>query len=121
MEIWEIGGHVLDRNRNKPYVRNAKGAFLIFDIGSQVSFKHIPDWIKYVDENCGGEPENVCKILIGSKNDIKERNVTENEAKEFAIKNNLAYFECSAKDGKNINEMFTIMANKLIRFQASLD
>ncbi len=44
--------------------------------------------------------------IIGNKSDIKTRAVDENEAREWAIGNELKYFETSAKTGAGIDEAF---------------
>ena len=116
LNIVDIGGHIIDRNNNKRYVNNAKGAFIVFDVTNRSSFQSVKDWIKYVNENCNDDPNNVVKILIGSKIDLKNRVVTEAEAKELANQYKMPYFECSSKTSKNIIEIFTIMANKVDRF-----
>ena len=45
---------------------------------------------------------------MGNKNDLEEgeREVEKEIALNFASKNNLHFFECSAKSGENINEIF---------------
>ena len=52
-------------------------------------------------------PKTVLLILVGNKIDLEEkREVTYDEGSIFAQKNGMIFFECSAKTGKNINEIF---------------
>lgn len=82
----------------------ANAVILVYDITKKESFEHIEQWLKNVDTKC---KKNILKILIGNKYDLKqERKVTEHEAKVFAQKNDLPYFETSAKDNYNVTELF---------------
>jgi len=44
---------------------------------------------------------------VGNKIDLKYREVTEVEAKQFAKKMGMIYFEISAKTGQNIPELIS--------------
>ena len=48
---------------------------------------------------------DISKVLIGNKSDLQEkREVTKEEAEDFAQSIKCQYFESSAKTGENINE-----------------
>jgi GTPase SAR1 family protein len=52
-------------------------------------------------------PEATQVILVGNKKDLEEqREVSEEEAKDFAKQYNIPYMECSAKSGQSIEEAF---------------
>ena len=58
-------------------------------------------WIDFVNNI-----ENSNIVVIGNKKDLKnEAQVTYEEGKKFCDDNNLQFFEVSAKDGTNINNM----------------
>jgi Ras-related protein Rab-2A len=44
-------------------------------------------------------------VLVGNKVDLEKREVTYDEGKEFAMKNNMLFFETSAKNNTNIDEV----------------
>jgi len=51
--------------------------------------------------------ENVIKMLLGNKEDLREsRKVAIEKAQEFAEMNDMFYGEVSAKTSKNIEEVF---------------
>jgi GTPase SAR1 family protein len=49
----------------------------------------------------------VCKILIGNKCDLKDREVLYDEGKNLAETYGIKFYETSAKENKNIDECFT--------------
>ena len=56
-------------------------------------------------------PENCRKILIGNKSDKEGlRQVDYEIAKKFATDNDMKYFECSALNGENIEDIFRELA-----------
>jgi GTPase SAR1 family protein len=58
-------------------------------------------------------------ILIGNKNDLaSKREVSEDEALDFAKKNNLDYIECSAFNSLNISLVFEAIVKKVLRERA---
>ena len=51
--------------------------------------------------------EGVIKMIIGNKSDLDDkREITTEEAMEFAKNNEIAYIETSAKSGNNVNVAF---------------
>ena len=44
--------------------------------------------------------------IVGNKNDLLQRQVSVQEGEEFAKKNNYLFFETSAKNGTNIENIF---------------
>ena len=59
--------------------------------------------------------ENVPIVLVGNKIDLKdEREVSYEEGDNFAKKFNLKFFECSAKEGINVNEAFQYLINTVV-------
>lgn len=84
------------------YLKGTDGIILVYDITNKESFELLENWIESINEN---NRSDVGLILIGNKSDLKEeRVVSEEEAKNFAKKNNCKYYEGSAKTGENIVE-----------------
>jgi GTPase SAR1 family protein len=64
-------------------------------------------WIDEVKENCGTDDNGISIILVGNKCDCEaQRVVALSDLKSYANAMNLKYFETSAKENKNIDEVF---------------
>ena len=82
------------------YIKGTNGVILVFDITSKESFDLLETWMNELKEN---NKVDVSKVLIGNKSDLQEkREVTKEEAEDFAKSIGCTYFEGSAKTGDNI-------------------
>jgi Ras-related protein Rab-35 len=91
----------------KAYYRNASGILIVYDITNADSFVNTKRWIAEVQENCGTDDNGISIILVGNKCDCEaQRVVALNDLKDYANAVNLKYFETSAKENINIDEVF---------------
>ena len=59
--------------------------------------------------------KNILIYLIGNKSDLEDkRQVSQEEAKKFAEENDLVFYETSALNGNNIEEIFVESATELV-------
>ena len=61
------------------------------------------------------------KVLIGTKKDSYDRVISEEEGKQLAKDNNMAYFETSAKNNENVSQIFYFLTNKILRYRQNKD
>ena len=55
--------------------------------------------------------------MVGNKNDLeKQREISKEEAEEFATKYNLIFLETSAKDNINVDKLFEYFTYKLVKY-----
>ena len=89
--------------------------FVVVDLTSKPAFDCLDEWIQnYYKYSNPDSEKNV--VLIGNKSDlVNRREVNEEDIEKFANNNNLMYFETSAKDGKNIDECFYFIAEKVLK------
>ena len=94
-------------------MRSSQGIVVIFTVTNRESFENINSWLKDIKENFEEPP----LALFGNMSDRdKERwEVTSEEVKEFAKKNNLPYFETSAKTKQGLNEGFSYIIEEVYR------
>ena len=104
IQIWDTAGQENFRSITRAYYKNSVCAFVVYDITNKNSFQNIKSWI----EDCKKQsPKTVLLILVGNKADLEDkRQVTYEEGSIFAEKNGMLFFETSAKNGKNIEEIF---------------
>lgn len=105
LQLWDTAGQELFRSVTRGYYRGALVAYLVYDITSQGSFQSLNRWI---DDLKQATPNDVITILIGNKSDMAaNRQVSVEEAEEFAKQHNMKYFEASAKNGERVTEAIT--------------
>ena len=106
VSIYDTAGQERFQNIVKHYYKGANGVLLVYDITKRDSFKKLEFWIEDLKEN-SDNIDNLFIYLIGNKNDMEDkREVSYQEACDFAKENNLPYIEVSAKTGNNIKKLF---------------
>ena len=112
VQIWDTAGQERYRSVTSSYYKGSKGVLIVYDISNYNSFESVDRWI---NEFRMKSEENSAIILVGNKNDIEEeRKVTKEEGEEKAKKYNLGFFETSAKEGKNVDEAFKCLFEKVV-------
>ena len=89
------------------YLKNANGILLVYAVNSRASFSLLEDWMKEVKNHAN---QNFSIIILGNKCDVEDREVTLEEAENFAKKINSKVYEVSAKTGCNVAEAFDEIA-----------
>ena len=106
IQLWDICGSERFKTVIPSYYRNADGAIAAYDISYKRSFDRVKFWVNEVKKH----PEiktNV--VIVGTKCDILDREVTEEEGKKLADELGVKYFETSAKTGYNVNEAYNFL------------
>jgi len=113
LHLVDIGGHKFSPAANfVPQIfRRVRGAVIVFDLTSQVSFLEVPTWLEIVKKSCH---EGLPVVLVGNKNDELERWVDARKVEDFALKNDMFYIEASAKSRENIDEIFSVLMDLMI-------
>jgi Ras-related protein Rab-1A len=115
--IYDSQGQDRFRRNYSSYPEVTHGALAVYDITDKVSFENLKYWIEeYLSKPKSNEVNrNPDIILVGAKCDDKSnRAVTFKEAKKYADEIGIPFIETSAKENINIEEAFSILANKIL-------
>jgi len=84
----------------------------VYDIGRRESFEALGKiWLKEVE--LYSTYPNAVKLLVGNKVDTVNREVSFEEARDFARERNTLFIECSAKTKKGIEDAFAEVVTKV--------
>ena len=111
IQLWDICGSERFKRVIPNFYRNASGAIVAYDISYKWSFDQVKFWIKEVKAYSNTET-NI--VIVGTKCDILDREVTEEEGKKLADELGVKYFETSAKTGYNVNEAYNFLIKEII-------
>jgi small GTP-binding protein len=113
IQIWDTAGQENFLSITRAYYKNSVCALVVYDISSRDSFNNVMSWI----EDCKNQsPKTIFMVLVGNKCDLEDkRQVSYEEGKELADKNQLLFFESSAKDGINVDEIFLNSATEIAK------
>jgi len=113
--IWDTCGQERYRSITRGYFKDAHGILLIYDVADKRSYSDLDIWLEEIKKNT--IKEDISIILIGNKTDLKYRNISTEEAENFAKNNNLMYCETSCKEGRNVEKVFEMITKDIIKKQ----
>ena len=103
-KIFDTAGQERYRSISTNTIQISDGFLVVFAVNDRESFDHISYWINIIEEKTDFKKKVI--ILVGNKIDLQEREVTNEEAVNFAKEKDIKYFETSAKTGFGIKESF---------------
>jgi GTPase SAR1 family protein len=84
---------------------------IAFDLTNSESFEGVKTWMNSIYKH--SDP-SIAKVLVGNKLDLEgERVVSKSEAQKIAQEHGMSYFETSAKDNINIQEVMQHIMDKV--------
>ena len=111
LQIWDTSGQERFRSITQNFYRNADGIIFVFDVTKTETFNHIKDWL--LDAQV--EDSDIKRILVGNKTDLAENRVIDKAKMEsFAETKKMKLFETSAKNGSNVDLIFTEIASLIL-------
>ena len=110
--IWDTCGQEKYRAMTKQYFKDAHGIILMFDVCDKRSFADLNIWLEEIKKNM--PKDDVSIVLCGNKIDLKFRNISFEDANNFAKNNGLTYSETPSKEGINIEVAFENVTKEII-------
>jgi Ras-related protein Rab-1A len=115
LQVWDTAGQERFRTITSAYYRGAHAILVVFDITDRESFLSVSNWLTEIQTHANHVTEIV---LVGNKCDnIRDREVSNEEATELANRNSMRYIETSAKMATNVKALFVSTAVELVRSQ----
>ena len=113
LDIWDTAGQEQYRSLGKHFYKDSFIVILVYDITNKQSFEDLKN-IWYNNLKIYGEKYSILGI-VGNKFDMFDNEeVSEDEAREFAEEKNASFMLVSAKNGSNINNLFSLLVNKYL-------
>ena len=101
LQIWDSAGQEKFRSLIPNYIRGSSLVFIVYDITNKKSFDSLQTWIDFVNNI-----ENSNIVILGNKVDLdSQRQVTTEEVEKFCEEKNYDFYEISAKEDNNLNNM----------------
>jgi small GTP-binding protein len=116
LRIWDFAGEERFRVLLPSFAKGAHGGIFMYDITRYSSIKDINDWLSIFEYFVSKSEKKIPIIMVGGKNDLEDkRSIEPEEALDLMRSLELqGHFECSAKTGEKVEEIFEYIANKMI-------
>ena len=116
LQIWDTAGQEKYMSLNKNILQRVQGVILMYDITKRETFERLNIWLKIIKQMISEIPI----ILVGNKLDEENseengRLVEYNEGEAFAKDHQFQFFEASALNGTNIDEVFNNISELIIK------
>ncbi|ELT98511.1 hypothetical protein CAPTEDRAFT_128278 [Capitella teleta] len=105
VHLWDLSGgaEFLDV-RNELY-GETDAIFIVFDVTNKSSFDAAEAWLREISKY---GPPNAFVYLVGNKSDLKSKRIlSAAEAKKWATRQQMTYFETSCLNGDGVESMFS--------------
>ena len=118
-KIFDTAGQERYRSISHQTIQISDGFLIVFSVINRSSFEQINYWINVIEDNTDIKKKAI--ILIGNKIDVGKREVSHEEALNFAKEKNIDYYETSAKTGFRIKEIFNKLYEKVYQNHVKIE
>ncbi|KAJ3648405.1 hypothetical protein Zmor_020210 [Zophobas morio] len=113
LEIWDTAGQERYKSVVPKFYRGTNAAIIVFDVTSQQTFESVQEWVAEL-KTIVESPMVLC--VVGNKIDLREnRQVSTDDAYQYARSIGASYYECSAKQDQGVEVIFDDVARALQR------
>ena len=115
LKLVDTAGQEKFKSVTKSYYKNTDGVLFVFAYDKKRTFEDISDWIQNFEDN--NNTGNIPRYLLGNKNDLENKVVTEDSINDFLNKHKGKYkFEStSASENTNIDKVFKELAEDMYK------
>ncbi|TRZ13496.1 hypothetical protein HGM15179_013596 [Zosterops borbonicus] len=123
MQIWDTAGQERFQSLGVAFYRGADCCVLVFDVTAPNTFKTLDSWRdEFLIQASPRDPENFPFVVLGNKIDLENRQVTTKRAQAWCYsKNNIPYFETSAKEAINVEQAFQTIARNALKQETEVE
>ncbi|XP_013195400.1 ras-related protein Rab-7a [Amyelois transitella] len=116
MQIWDTAGQERFQSLGVAFYRGADCCVLVFDVTAPNTFKSLESWKdEFLIQASPRDPENFPFVILGNKVDLENRAVSAKRAQQWCqSKNDIPYFETSAKEAVNVELAFQTIARNVL-------
>ena len=123
MQIWDTAGQERFQSLGVAFYRGADCCVLVYDVTAPNSFKNLDSWRdEFLIQASPRDPEHFPFVVLGNKVDLDNRQVSTRRAQQWCqSKNDMPYYETSAKDGLNVELAFQTIAKNALAQEAEVE
>jgi len=122
LQLWDLAGDSNFRLLFPTYIRGSSGGIFMYDITRKSTLQKIDDWLIHIKRQFNGVNKPIPILIVGGKSDLDEKREANIEdaiklSKSYKI---LDFIECSGKTGQNVDKLFNILTNAIIKNEGFL-
>jgi Ras-related protein Rab-7A len=116
MQIWDTAGQERFQSLGVAFYRGADCCVLTYDVTAAQTFKSLDSWRdEFLIQASPRDPDNFPFVVLGNKVDLENRTVSSKRAQQWChSKNDIPYFETSAKEAINVEQAFQTIAKNAL-------
>ena len=122
LQIWDTAGQERFQALSSAFYRGSDAWIICFDLTKKVTFENLNIWRDNFKKHSSlAGIENYPVVLVGNKSDLTdEREVKTQLIDEWKHENGCEnYYQVSAKDGKNVSEIFEQAVVEIMKSKAN--
>eukprot|EP00099_Drosophila_melanogaster_P006317 NP_001247276.1 Rab7, isoform B [Drosophila melanogaster] len=123
MQIWDTAGQERFQSLGVAFYRGADCCVLVYDVTAPNSFKNLDSWRdEFLIQASPRDPDHFPFVVLGNKVDLDNRQVSTRRAQQWCqSKNDIPYYETSAKEGINVEMAFQVIAKNALELEAEAE